>query len=359
MKLLFYSSPDFSDNAFYLYQYLRKDKRLKFYWIVSNNKNFQNDEQTTFLTGKSDLSCLKDVDITFCSHTSSKLSYQRFNKNHLIINLSHGIGIKGKKEVSQMNTDPHYPSTLFDYIVSLGGKIADETVEIFNNMPDRSKILPLGYPRNDHLFNTPKRKKGLLTNIIYMPTFKQSQNRTYSEEYLQNETGLALFENRKDLLEIDKWLKSEGINIHLKLHRLQKDLEIYGWIPYNLSNFKIIRNSDLCEDFYLSLQHHDALLTDYSSISIDWLALDRPEGFIFTDLEQYERSRGEFCCDPIKYSAGHHIYSMDDFKAFCMDVKNGVDIYSEKRDFVKKSFFKNPDGNSAERIYQFIKKMLK
>jgi CDP-glycerol glycerophosphotransferase len=243
--------------------------------------------------------------------------------------------------------------------VSLGGKIADQATQDFNNMPDRSKILPLGYPRNDHLFNTPKKKKGLFTNIIYMPTFKQSQNQTYSEEYLQNETGLALFENRKDLLKIDKWLKSEGINVHLKLHRLQKNLEIYGWIPYNLTNFKIIRNSDLSEDFYLSLQYYDALLTDYSSIAIDWLALDRPEGFIFTDLSDYERSRGQFCCDPIKYSAGHHIYSMDDFKAFCTDVKNGVDTYSEKRKFVKNSFFKNPDGNSAERIYQFIKKLLK
>lgn len=352
MKLIFYSSPDFSDNAFYLYEFLKSDPRFEFYWIV--NKKRSDTANTRFLTRSDDLSCLKDTGITFCSHTSSPLSYKKFNYRHLIVNLSHGIGIKGKKEVLQMNLDPYYPSTLFDYIVSLGGEMADRTVEIFNNMPNRSKILPLGYPRNDHLFNSPAYKKNDITRIIYMPTFKQSPNINYNEDYFDNETGLALFGTKLDLTGIDNWLKRENIHIYLKLHRLQKDIDIYKWISENLSNIEIIRNDDLKVDFYRTLTSFDALLTDYSSISIDWLALDRPEGFVFTDLEDYERSRGQFCCDPIKYSSGHHIYTIDDFKAFCMDVKAGVDIYGEKREFVKNSFFKNADGNSAQRIKDWI-----
>ncbi len=353
MKLIFYSSPDFSDNAFYLYEFLKSDPRFQFYWIV--NKKRPDTANTRFLTRRDDLlSCLKDASITFCSHTSSPLAYKKFNYKHLIVNLSHGIGIKGKKEVSQMKLDPYYPSTLFDYIVSLGGEIADETVEVFNNMPNKSKILPLGYPRNDILFHAPRSKKCDTTKIIYMPTFKQSPSINYNEDYFNNETGLVLFNTKSDLIKINSWLKSEDIHIYLKLHRLQKDIDIYKWISENLSNIEIIRNDDLKVDFYQTLNSFDALLTDYSSIAVDWLALDKPEGFIFTDLQQYERSRGQFCCDPIKYSPGHHIYTIDDFKAFCSDVKNGVDNYAEKRKFVAKSFYRDFNGFSAQRIKNWI-----
>ena len=349
MNLLFYSSPDFSDNAFYLYKYLHElnNPDLKFYWIVNNIPKVQL-KNTFFLNRNSDLTVLKDLDYSLISHTSSPLSYRRFNDKHKIINLSHGIGIKGKKEVSQMKDDPHYPSTLFDYIVSLGGYMSNKCVELFNNMPDQSKILPLGYPRNDIL--KPSTQK--TNKIIWMPTFKQSPNKNYSEEYLDNETGIALFNSKNDLIDIDNFLQKIGLEIHLKLHRLQKELDIFEWIFNNCENLKIVGKYE--GDFYQYLENYDALITDYSSINMDWLLTDKPIGYIFTDLNEYQSSRGDFCCDPIKYSAGHHIFNMLQFKAFLIDIKSSRDIYKPQREFVKSEFFKYPDNNSAKRIAEFL-----
>jgi CDP-glycerol glycerophosphotransferase (TagB/SpsB family) len=185
-----------------------------------------------------------------------------------------------------------------------------------------------------------------------MPTFKQSPNKNYSEEYLKNETGLALFNTKKDLIKIDDFLEEAGVEIYLKLHRLQAELEIFEWIYKNLKNLKIIGKYE--GDFYGHLKEYDALITDYSSISTDWLLTDKPAGFIFTDLKDYQASRGEFCCDPIEYSAGHHIYNMLQFQAFVIDVLEDRDIYKPQREFVKKAFHKFPDNRSAQRIAEFL-----
>lgn len=356
IKLLFFSSPDFTDNALHLYTYLKKknDPRFEYIWLVYNPKNFENDENTTFISRAGDLSILNDVDFSLCSHHTTKETYQRFNKDHIVINLSHGIGIKGKKVIEKMQSDPFYPSSLFDYIVSLGGSAANEAVFKFNNMPDESKILPVGYPRNDILFNEPQRQKRGITKILYMPTFKQSLNKTYSEEYFKNETGIPLFETKEDLEKINSWLDDHEITIFFKLHRLQKDLEIYNWIDKNIKHIHIMKNSMFEGCFYNYLKDFDALLTDYSSIAIDFLFLDRPEGFIFSDLEDFEKSRGSFCLDPINNSAGHHIYSIDNFKKFCLDVKTENDVFKNRRKEVLQKFVKDIDGRSAERIYKFL-----
>ena len=160
MKILFYSSPDFSDNDYFLYKYFKEqnDERFHFIWLVSDIENFKNEENLTFLTEKSNLDILKDVDMTCCSHTSTRLAYKRFNENHIILNLGHGIGTKGLKKVKQMNEYPFFPSTLFNYILSLGGDAGNKSTQRFNNAPDASKLLPFGYPRNDILYNASKIK---------------------------------------------------------------------------------------------------------------------------------------------------------------------------------------------------------
>jgi len=355
IKILFFSAPDFTDNAMYFYQYLKSlnDKRFEFIWMVSYPEIFKNDENTTFISRLDDLSVLNDLDFTFASHTNPLIN-TKFNKKHIVVNLSHGIGIKGQKQVSKMNDNPYYPSTLWDYIVSYGGSIADETTFLFNNMKDKSKILPVGYPRTDFLFNEKKKKKGFSTRILWMPTYKQATNDKYSEEYFDNETKMTLFDTKESLIKIDRWLDKNDTFLCMKTHRLQKDIGIYKWINENIKRIRIAKDSDFEGDFYKYLNDFDALLTDYSSIAIDFLFLDKPEGFIFTDLEEYEDSRGVFNVDPHAYSAGNHIYNIDDFKEFCLDVKNGNDTHKEKRKRVLNDFCKNIDSNSSKRLYKFI-----
>lgn len=89
-----------------------------------------------------------------------------------------------------------------------------------------------------------------------------------------------------------RWLaqhaRQHSIEVVIKPHPMDKD-------RFEESGCIIIRDSDLSRgevEFYRFLARCHALLTDYSSIWTDYLALDRPIGFYCPDLGDYERNRG-------------------------------------------------------------------
>ena len=45
---------------------------------------------------------------------------------------------------------------------------------------------------------------------------------------------------------------------------------------------------------YRLLAHADMLITDYSSVWVDWLLIDRPMAFAIADMKEYVASRGTF-----------------------------------------------------------------
>ena len=92
---------------------------------------------------------------------------------------------------------------------------------------------------------------------------------------------------------------------------------------------QVLRKEDV--NLYELLAKTDALLTDYSSVAIDYLLLDRPMGFILTDFDEYEKARS-WCYDNVKdYMPGHHIYKKEDLNQFISDVAEGKDPYRDAR----------------------------
>ena len=98
----------------------------------------------------------------------------------------------------------------------------------------------------------------------------------------------------------------------------------------------------------------DALITDYSSISNDYLLLDRPMIFTLDDYEEYRSSRGFSVDDPAQYFPGHHVYNEEEFFKAIEDISNDLDYYKEKRHELLPIMHKNQDGNSSERIIEHI-----
>ena len=101
----------------------------------------------------------------------------------------------------------------------------------------------------------------------------------------------------------------------------------------NSTAFLKKRNFKTC--FYEFINCSDALVSDYSSVAIDYLLLDRPLGFTLDDYEAYTESRGWVFDDPLEYMPGEHMYNMQDFENFILDIKNGKDNYKEQRASVR------------------------
>lgn len=136
----------------------------------------------------------------------------------------------------------------------------------------------------------------------------------------------------------------------IKTHYLQDEHAIAHFV---LDHIRLIPDDILMEkdiQIYHLLPFTTALITDYSSIAIDYLLLDKPIGFTLDDYDDFSISRGYVFDNPLDYMPGHHIYTFDDLILFLKDVKSGVDPYKNKRSKMLSECHSFVDGNSAKRV---------
>ena len=75
----------------------------------------------------------------------------------------------------------------------------------------------------------------------------------------------------------------------------------------------------------------DALISDYSSIAIDYLIVDNPIAFTLDFYEEEKKTR-KFIFDDIReFMPGHHLYNLKDLESFISDISKGNDPYKDKR----------------------------
>lgn len=204
-----------------------------------------------------------------------------------------------------------------------------------------SKIL--GMPRNDALFQSErmckekwiKEAEGKFV-ITYMPTHRLYGKGAFSP---------APFANRSD---VQGWMRDNNVMLLVKNHPTMM-LYKKGYQPYESDCIRDI--SALGIDPMTAIYHSDVLITDYSSVWMDYLLLKRPllfyiyDDFVHDDVGVYY--------DLSKESVGEFCYSEDDLFAALRKAK---DNYSDMcpSDEVVRKFHKYQDGKSCERYYNEI-----
>lgn len=270
-----------------------------------------------------------------------------------MIFLSHGCGYKGPK-----GTDSNCDITCYDYM-TVTGPLAAICVSNWQQRPADLAVCT-GYPRNDYLF-APDSESRLLINtwlgigssqklVLWMSTFRQSPNQSISEEYLTSETGLPLFSTRKDLIRFSGFLVSAGIVVVLKLHHLQAELPIFN---EKFRNILLVRDEELRErglQLYQFVRCADALISDYSSISVDYMLLDRPIVYTLDDYEEYASSRGLFPENAIDYMPGYHVYDISQLESSLSEIAAGQDVHRADRASIIDKYHTYRDSGSAKRV---------
>ena len=230
----------------------------------------------------------------------------------------------------------------------LDSEFVSATSEFLSNLQKRdfgedmpSKVL--GMPRNDALFQ-PKRMsnekwiddvRGKFI-ISYMPTHRLYGRGSFSPTPF------------KDRADVQKWMKENNVVFVVKNHPtmlLYKKNEH----PYESECIKDITVAGI--DPMTVLYHSDVLITDYSSVWMDYLLLKRPmifyiyDDFIHDDVGVYydikEEHVGQFC------------YSEDELFSVIKAVKLNYDAMCPSEGVVKK-FHKYVDGCSCERYFSAI-----
>jgi CDP-glycerol glycerophosphotransferase len=360
--IIFASEKDYCDNSWALYQYIKNNCSKKYYfvWATLEDKKYNDDIRTKFV--------LHQYHFTFKSawyiarakyvcYTHGLGADIKKREGQTILNLWHGIPFKGLKGGFKPSS---IESPLFDYAVYLGPE-NKRTLAQFLSCDEKFMVL-LGSPRNDLMLNNkgygynnpfvPNDFKGKV--IIWMPTFRKSINPALSED-CETSTGLPLLNTVEDINDLNAFLQSQNVSIIVKIHHLQAEEPTF---KLHFSNIIFVTDDDIASkglQLYQMLGLTDALLSDYSSIAIDYLLMDRPMGFILYDLKEYEASRGKFLYKDIRdVLAGDYIYNIEDLHHFVAEVAHGVDSTKEKREELIPKMITYPDNRSCERICKFL-----
>jgi len=163
------------------------------------------------------------------------------------------------------------------------------------------KILPLGLPRNDRLLSERAEvleKLGLPAErrlLVWLPTYRQSARGLPRTDGIAAGNVFEMPDVDPDAL--NAFLASRNAVMIVKPHPMAAFDGTQTWSHLWLIDEAWLRARRL--SLYELLGATDALVSDISSVVIDYLLLDRPVIHAFADRAQYAASRG-FTVEPIE-----------------------------------------------------------
>ena len=365
-NVLFLSKPSFSDNSKALYLYMVKNHPdYNYIWLIDNDLEMpiSNCSNLSFFYAKSNwhtgyplntIRAIMTCKYIFFTHNSPVENLPK-RQEQFVVNLWHGCGYK-----DQIKREYAWNEKKKCDIALVPGPVFVETKSKCWGVGS-DIIKPLGYPRYDMLINENDHAKKYADSlkgnnrllIIWMPTFRQSLAADYPEAHLDKVYDLPLLSSDDDLILLNRICEEKQISLCIKRHPSQAK---YHGEALHFSNIIFIDNTSLVNagvELYEMIRYTDALISDYSSVSVDYLLLNRSIAFALDDYLQYQSARGFVFDDPLKYMPGHHLYEINDMIRFFDDVCSGNDCYADKR-IEMMPVMHNLCDNYCERIWNSI-----
>ena len=180
-----------------------------------------------------------------------------------------------------------------DFLLAANAFMAEQMYEKAYRLAGvyRGLIAVEGYPRIDRQFlNEDQQKRGreqLAASgvelgdreiVLYAPTWKGESFARPADDVLHLVNAVSEMQT----------LLGERYVVLLKTHQV-----VHRFAKHNAALRRILVSNEMPSNVVLGLS--SVLITDYSSIFIDYLALNRPIVFLTPDLDEYTRTRGLYC----------------------------------------------------------------
>lgn len=273
------------------------------------------------------------------------LAFMNFKNESKVVQLWHAPGaskkfggsVEGPDDIKMLSKI----SENTDYLIISSKKIEDYYAEAFQI--EKSKIRPLGLPRMDYYFENHDldalksefcKKYGIDSTkkiILYAPTFRDEEEYNNVLNYL-------------DLVKFNEVLGDEYV-LALRLHPKIKNF-YSGSIK---SSEKYIDCSDYPSEQEL-MMISDILITDYSSIMIEFAILNKPILFFVYDLDSYLTNERGFYYDFETTVPGKLVYDSDGL----IDAIKNNDFDKDKISSFVETQFDEIDGKSSKRVVDFL-----
>ena len=206
----------------------------------------------------------------------------------IVVNLWHGIPLKkiAFLEEHASSFQKLYFRRIFSKKYSYVLTTSTHLVSVMaKSLGVEEKIVKVwGQPRNDVIMKGRQKEElfdflniqGQDTKLVlYAPTYRD-----------HGTTRLFPFEDYQKQ-ELEEFLQEKKIHICIRMH-LEETIEKEKYLSKNLH----FVNEDVIDDIAQWMGCFDLLITDYSSIYLDYLLLDKPMIFLPYDKEEYLKDRG-------------------------------------------------------------------
>ncbi len=279
---------------------------------------------------------------------TSRCFMREFPSNVVSVNVWHGMPIKrigwllnGNEGISSdyaLATSPFW------------AEIMDRS------MRPKQPTLDCGLPRNDRLFSDraevfeklgidPKQRL-----LAWLPTYRKSVRGEIREDGMETGNAFEMADVNPD--ELNHFLSARGAVLFVKPHPMAEFDRSRTW-----SHLKIVDNDWLHArrlSLYEFLGASDAIISDISSVVVDYLLLDRPIIHAFPDIEEYRKSRG-FSMEPITdYFMGPVATDAAGLFNEIDQVLAGIDPAVDKRKRMTALFHTHMDNQSTKRLMEKI-----
>lgn len=353
-KIIILESPnDFDGNAGALYDYLIKNSYNKTYKIVWLLRNRRPEKLPPNVYGVPfNRPGLKKAYFNYNARyiMTCNCFLQKKRKEQICIYLGHAT--RAMKNCRGLVDIPEY----VDMVISSSQNNNILMSDIYNC--DVRKFQITGMPVNDNFFMDSDELSKIIGSkkfskiIIWMPTFRKANYGNRCDTASEN-LGLPLIANQQDYDNLNCLLSEKDILLLVKFHPNQ-DMTVLKL--KNTMNIRFLSAGDIAAysvNLYRLLAQTDALISDYSSVSFDYLLLDKPMAYELEDLDSYKLG---FAVENYEeYLAGEYLYFIDDLFTFVKNVFAGVDAYSDKRRSLCRKLHKYCDGFSSRRLVNYLK----
>ena len=347
------------DNARAVFEVVKKDKRIKKI-ILLRNKPIAIDgcENTIFLKIDSIKalwyiwrSKVIFVRLGIVDLGKRKTSY----KKHFIVNLWHGIPLKHVKAV--LDYDKHIKgNSLFSSVIC--SSEIDRSVMAASFTPIRYENVWLtGLPRNDYIlkpvsglpqhlknqYQSLEDKLGGRKLVLYAPTWRSAKSRKIEGEVFNFSP-----ETVGKILDV---INKNNAVLGIRVHPLEKISVMKKFGKGAVIDVGQAQYDDVTVVFKLT----DLLITDYSSLFVDFMLTGKPMISFAYDLDIYKDTRGF-------YYDIEHVFPGD----ICKDIDSLVESIDKsfnpmsdsrklKYEFCKRVFLKYQDSDATIRVIEKVK----
>ncbi len=364
--ILFNSFPDLSGNALALYEYILKNRpdivrEYRLVWCIGSDIRACR-ETLTRRTGTTRHRLVKKRSLVgilcyfrarYIISTHGFFPFIRTAGKQIHLNVWHGMPFK---KIGRMLEDVHTNGKRdeADMTISTSPLFRDIMARSF--ALEKERVLVTGQPCNDFLFDRGDvlhrfgiDRASFSKVLIWMPTYRQSVVGDIRQDGRAD--GFGVYEVLTEHFdELDQLLQVQGILLLIKPH----PMDVINTIDFPKSrSMMTITDDELFgkhTQLYELLAGCDVLLTDYSSVFIDFLVTGKPIAFVCSDLQEYSATRG-FCFEPpTEYMPGELIGNYRELVGYLQHMEPVNEKWREAYRSIQKAFHSYCDRDSSERL---------